>query len=207
MPTASVVVHCSAGIGRTGTVLMVLLLNEMLMIHSSIDTVEVLQCLRNCRARLVENVAQYNLGLEIFDELLYGSNTSIPDIHFSDQLNMCLKNSYSLFAQAKALPNGLIFRTASKPQHRHLNRNSANLPADNRIVFMEMQGGDSLSQYINATRLDGLDQPNSILTTEHPLPATLIKFWRLIVENKCPFVILANTFEGCEQVINVVSLY
>lgn len=193
-------VHCSAGIGRTGTVLMVLLMNEMLVLQGSVDSLEVLQRLRDCRARLVENVAQYNLGLQIFDELLFGANTNIPVVHFPEQLTECLQHSHSLYTQAKALPSGLSFRAASAAEYHEQNRNLAILPADNRRVFLEMQDGDPVSQYINAVRLDGLDQPNTMLVTEHPLPATLDKFWRLVLDKKCPTVVLINTFEGHEWV-------
>lgn len=180
---------------------MVLLLNEMLIIEDSIDPLEVLQRLRDCRARLVENVAQYNLGLQILDELLFGVTTNIQAEHFPSQLNECLNSSQSLFAQAKALPSGLNFRAASKAEYCHQNRNPDILPADNRTIYLEMQGGDPMSQYINAVRMDGLDKPNSMIAAEHPLPATLTKFWKLIIDKKCPSVVLINTFEGREKVI------
>lgn len=202
----SMIVHCSAGIGRTGTVLLVLLLRDMLMVEGSMDPQEVLQRLRECRARLVENVPQYNLGLQIFDELLFGTNTVISSVNLQDQIGDCLKKSYALYKKAKTLPSGLTFHSASQSDFKNQNRNPAFLPADTRRVFLGMEGGDSLSQYINAVSLDGLDHPNTMIVTEHPVPATLTKFWRLVVEKKCPNVVLINTYEGYEEVLSVFIL-
>ncbi|XP_069185096.1 receptor-type tyrosine-protein phosphatase S isoform X1 [Procambarus clarkii] len=194
-----VVVHCSAGIGRTGTVLLVLLLHEMLMVQGSMDPLEVLQRLRDCRARLVENVAQYNLGLQIFDELLYGDNTVIPSVSAHDQMKEFMRTSHDLYQKALALPSALTFRVSSQGEYYPLNRNPAVVPADTRRIFLEMEGGEMLSQYINAVRLDGLDEPNTMIATEHPLPSMLNKFWKLVVEKKCPSIILINTFDGYEK--------
>ncbi|KAK8746047.1 hypothetical protein OTU49_017239 [Cherax quadricarinatus] len=194
-----VVAHCSAGIGRTGTVLMVMLLHEMLMIHDSIDPLEVLKHLRECRARLVENVAQYNLALQIFDEVLFGAKTVISSFSLQDQTKEFLKSSSALYQKAKALPSGLTFRGASQREFYPQNRNHSILPADTQRIFLEMENGKMLSQYINAVRLNGLDHPNTMVATEHPLPSTLAKFWRLVVEKKCPNVVLINTYEGYEK--------
>ncbi|XP_042242748.1 receptor-type tyrosine-protein phosphatase U-like [Homarus americanus] len=193
------VVHCSAGIGRTGTVLQVLLLHEMLMVQGSMDPLEVLQRLRECRARLVENVAQYNLSLQIFDEVMYGSNTSIVSINFPQQLEDCLKKNHNLYQRAKALPSGLTFGATSQAEYHYLNRNPTILPSVSQRIFLSMENGETLSQYINAIRVNGLDHPNEMVVTEHPLPTTLTKFWRLVVEKKCMSVVLINTFNDCEE--------
>ncbi|KAG7175965.1 Receptor-type tyrosine-protein phosphatase C-like [Homarus americanus] len=196
---SGMVVHCSAGIGRTGTVLQVLLLHEMLMVQGSMDPLEVLQRLRECRARLVENVAQYNLSLQIFDEVMYGSNTSIVSINFPQQLEDCLKKNHNLYQRAKALPSGLTFGATSQAEYHYLNRNPTILPSVSQRIFLSMENGETLSQYINAIRVNGLDHPNEMVVTEHPLPTTLTKFWRLVVEKKCMSVVLINTFNDCEE--------
>lgn len=176
-----------------------LLLHEMLMVQGSMDPLEVLQRLRDCRARLVENVAQYNLGLQIFDELLYGDNTVIPSVSAHDQMKEFMRTSHDLYQKALALPSALTFRVSSQGEYYPLNRNPAVVPADTRRIFLEMEGGEMLSQYINAVRLDGLDEPNTMIATEHPLPSMLNKFWKLVVEKKCPSIILINTFDGYEK--------
>lgn len=193
-------VHCSAGIGRTGTVLFVMLMQEMLRVHGRVDPLEVLQRLRDCRARLVENVAQYNLGLCVFDELLYGNATSIPLDNLNNQMKKHLSQSHELYQRAAALPSGLTYRAAKCPNLSKLNRNITVLPADACNVFLNIENGDQTSQYINAIRIHGLNYPNKMLVTEHPLPATLDKFWRMVVEQKCVSIVLINSYDGFESV-------
>ncbi|ROT69632.1 putative receptor-type tyrosine-protein phosphatase S-like [Penaeus vannamei] len=98
-PHGVAVVHCSAGIGRTGTVLLVLLLLDSLDLKDSIDPVEALARLRDSRARLVESFAQYSLALQILDEILFGARTtqrirrtpggsaSLPRVHEAQYIN------------------------------------------------------------------------------------------------------------------------
>ncbi|KAK3873550.1 hypothetical protein Pcinc_021450 [Petrolisthes cinctipes] len=195
----TVVVHCSAGIGRTGTVLFVMLMYEMLMVHGGVDPLEVLQRLRDCRARLVENVAQYNLGLRVFDELLYGNITSISRDNLDGQLKEQKSQSHELYQRVAAFPSCLSYRAASCPKYSALNRNTNILPADGRHIFLKIENGDPTSQYINAIHLDGLNNPSKMIVTEHPLPATHEKFWRMVVEQKCASIVLVNSYNGYES--------
>ncbi|KAK4315072.1 hypothetical protein Pmani_013686 [Petrolisthes manimaculis] len=195
----TVVVHCSAGIGRTGTVLFVMLMYEMLMVHGGVDPLEVLQRLRDCRARLVENVVQYNLGLRVFDELLYGNIRSISRDNLDGQLKEQMSQSHKLYQRVAAFPSGLSYRAASYPKYSALNRNTNILPADGRHIFLEIENGDPISQYINAIHLDGLNNPSKMIVTEHPLPATHEKFWRMVVEQKCASIVLINYYNGYES--------
>lgn len=203
----TVVVHCSAGIGRTGTVLFVMLMHEMLSVHGGIDPLEVLQRLRNCRARLVENVAQYNLGLRVFDELLYGNTTSIPRDNLGNQMKNQLSQSHEMYQRVAALPSGLTYHAAKCLNLSELNRNITVLPADGCNVFLNIENGDQTSQYINAIYIHGLNYPSKMIVTEHPLPATLDKFWRMVVEQKCSSIVLINSYDGFESVRYIFILF
>lgn len=195
------VVHCSAGIGRTGTVLLVLLMHEMLTINGDVDPVQVLRRLRECRARLVENQAQYNFGLEVFDEILYGAQTMTAPSMLATALPRLLQDSHTLYARAKALPTGLTFRIGSQASVANLNRSQDILPADSRSIFLNTGDGQISSQYINAVRINGLDKPDTLIVTEHPLQSSVLKFWHLVIEKNCLSVILLNSFDVSEQVM------
>ncbi|XP_042870403.1 receptor-type tyrosine-protein phosphatase S-like [Penaeus japonicus] len=193
------VVHCSAGIGRTGTVLLVLLMHEVLTLNGDVDPVQVLRRLRECRARLVENQAQYNFGLEVFDEILYGGLTVSAPATLAAALPRLLQESHSLYARAKALPTGVTFRVGSQASVAHLNRSPDVVPADSRSIFLNIGDGQISSQYINAVRINGLDNPDTLIVTEHPMQCSVVKFWHLVIEKKCPSVILLNSFDASEQ--------
>ncbi|XP_063613434.1 receptor-type tyrosine-protein phosphatase epsilon-like isoform X1 [Penaeus indicus] len=193
------VVHCSAGIGRTGTVLLVLLMHEMLTIDGDVDPVQILRRLRECRARLVENQAQYNFGLEVFDEILYGAQTVTTPAMLAAALPSLLQDSHTLYTRAKKLPTGLTFRIGSQASVAHLNRSQDILPADSRSIFLNTGDGQISSQYINAVRINGLDKPDTLIVTEHPLQSSVLKFWHLVIEKNCLSVILLNSYDVSEQ--------
>ncbi|XP_066955308.1 receptor-type tyrosine-protein phosphatase epsilon-like isoform X2 [Macrobrachium rosenbergii] len=195
-----VVVHCSAGIGRTGTVLMVLLLHEMLMIEGSIDPIEVLTRLRSGRGRLVENIDQYNLALMIAEEVLFGNITTVTSVDLQNNLESLLARAPSEYEKVKALPTPLSYRYSSSQALRHLNRNPYILPSDSHRIYLEMTNGKEESQYINAVQIYGFSRLDKFLVTEHPLKGTQARFWRMIMEKKCPFVVLINHYrENAEE--------
>nr|XP_045603204.1 receptor-type tyrosine-protein phosphatase mu-like [Procambarus clarkii] len=194
------VVHCSAGIGLTGTVLQVLLMFEMLAVEGSFDPLEVLKHLRNCRARLVENQAQYNLSLQILDEILFGEKTIVSAEHLQNSLDSYLSNCKAQLRNIKALPSSLTYKSSSNPSFELMNRNNTILPADSQRIYLQMENGEPESQYINAVKVAGLMHTEALLVTEHPMPITLPKFWRMVAENGCSLVILINQFDEQSKV-------
>ncbi|XP_069942232.1 receptor-type tyrosine-protein phosphatase T-like isoform X2 [Cherax quadricarinatus] len=189
------VVHCSAGIGRTGTVLQVLLMCEMLTLKGSFDPIEVLRHLRACRARLVENQAQYNLSLEIMEEVLFGEETIVSAEHLQNFKDSYLKDSMAQFRKAKALPSPLTYKSSSNPSFQAMNRNISVLPADSQRLYLQMEHGAQETQYINAIKIAGFINKEILLVTEHPMSSTLSKFWRLVVEKGCSVIVFLNHFE------------
>ncbi|XP_050687645.1 receptor-type tyrosine-protein phosphatase T-like isoform X2 [Eriocheir sinensis] len=195
------VVHCSAGIGRTGTVLQVLMMCEMLNLKSYLSPLEVLGRLRMSRARLVENEAQYNLSLEILEEVLFGRKTNVSTDYLSNHLDKCILSSRTQYAKAKALPSPLTYTTSNLPICQSLNRNPSILPSDSSRFYLQPKAGlnAELSQYINAIRVPFLDKQKFITATEHPLPDTVANFWRLVVETECTLIIFINSLEDQKE--------
>ncbi|CAJ0558876.1 unnamed protein product, partial [Mesorhabditis spiculigera] len=57
--TGTVVVHCSAGVGRTGTYIAIEMAIQKLLKGREVSIVEIFKDLRNCRPSCVQNTAQY----------------------------------------------------------------------------------------------------------------------------------------------------
>ncbi|KAK3878592.1 hypothetical protein Pcinc_016804 [Petrolisthes cinctipes] len=185
-PVGPITVHCSAGIGRTGTVILVLYLLEELDAKQYLSPGNALVALRTGRPRLVENTAQYRFGHSLLLEILFGVETSIvcssyvmelPQLRASDVIS----NQYM---KLKALPKDLNFKFAKKPEFDNLNRNPDILPADSRLVFLQSMVGNTASQYINVVRINGLDCKDAYLAGEHPQENTVEAAWRLVMERR-----------------------
>ncbi|KAK4321575.1 hypothetical protein Pmani_007645 [Petrolisthes manimaculis] len=191
-----ITIHCSAGIGRTGTVILVLYLLEELDAMQYLSPGKALVALRTGRPRLVENSAQYRFGHALLLEILFGVETSIvcssyvmelPQLRASD----ILSNQYM---KLKALPKDLNFKFAKKPEYDNLNRNPDILPADSRLVFLQGMVGSTASQYINVVRINGLDRKDAYLAGEHPQEHTVESAWRLVMERRVSVWVQLHTF-------------
>ncbi|XP_069990734.1 receptor-type tyrosine-protein phosphatase mu-like isoform X2 [Penaeus vannamei] len=198
-PHGVAVVHCSAGIGRTGTVLLVLLLLDSLDLKDSIDPVEALARLRDSRARLVESFAQYSLALQILDEILFGASTTILLASLLEELPRLLLECPNQYRKLKALPSALTYKIAEQQNVFALTRNHAAYPSDTWRVCLAAQEGVHEAQYINAIRVTGLTNKEAFMVTEHPLASTSERFWRLVAEKCCPVVVFLNEFSDEEE--------
>ncbi|CAL4093154.1 unnamed protein product, partial [Meganyctiphanes norvegica] len=81
-----IVVHCSAGLGRTGTVLLSMYVQEQVHEGRYLDMNEALISLRNGRTRLVDNIDQYRFSHKLLLELLCNNDTSYPNESFKEHL-------------------------------------------------------------------------------------------------------------------------
>ena len=130
------VVHCSAGIGRTGTAIFVLLCNDHLQINGRVDVISVLCHMRASRARLVENLAQFKLCLNLLDELMYGFNTVTTATDFHNRLPDFIPRSDDIFERLCSLSSGHEFSTAMRDDNLVFNRCPHILPANSQSIFL-----------------------------------------------------------------------
>ncbi|XP_045621693.2 receptor-type tyrosine-protein phosphatase epsilon [Procambarus clarkii] len=189
--TGPVVVHCSAGLGRTGTLLLVLTLVDQLTGSGQLDAPGGLVALRLGRPNLIENQAQYRFCHQVLLELLFGETTSYPVAAFPHHMERIVGNLKDEYLKLKNLPRDLTYKWGENPAHAHMNRHQHILPVDGRQVFLQMICGRPESQYVNAVRVNGVTQRDAVIVTEHPLPCTLAHVWRMMYERKvCAWVIL-----------------
>ncbi|XP_068202269.1 uncharacterized protein [Palaemon carinicauda] len=67
------------------------------------------------------------------------------------------------------------------------------------VSTIQMVNGEEESQYINAVHIHGFSKSDRFLVTEHPLRQTQAKFWRMIMEMKCPSVVLINHYPNHDK--------
>ena len=138
MSTVCAVVHCSAGIGRTGTVLFVLLCYDNIQYYRKVDPFGILTDMRNDRAKLVENKKQFDLCLKLLDEVLFGLNNviSASDLtveNMPDLIGCC----EGWFSKLQALPDPDQDYSASM-QNMELNRSPDVLQPASNAVFISV---------------------------------------------------------------------
>ncbi|XP_064106707.1 receptor-type tyrosine-protein phosphatase kappa-like [Macrobrachium nipponense] len=163
--TGPVVVHCSTGIGRTGTILFVLGVLDQINKSGYMDANEVLVKLQNGRPRLIESTTQYKFAHAVLREILCGQCSRFSCHEFPEAL-LELRTPYNQtnmsilqqqFHEIKQLPKDFTFKFAQRPEVSHLNRDPKILPPDSRMIFLQYTSGCEESQYINAASVKSLE--------------------------------------------------
>ncbi|XP_060520654.1 receptor-type tyrosine-protein phosphatase delta-like isoform X2 [Cylas formicarius] len=199
-------VHCSAGVGRTGTVILCDICLRMAASEGFIDILGNLAHLREQRPNMVDNIEQYKLAHLLILEFLFGWKTNIPcDSGFSSAIQKFLDTDF-LQKQLEYIKDTEWQNDAMKtvaethmniPVQKNKNRFSHIIPEGPcRVYLSPYPPSDLTSSYINAVRVDGFCQPGRFIVTQQPMPNTLGDFWRLVVQRKCNIIISLHEIDS-----------
>lgn len=88
-----IVVHCSAGVGRTGTIILADICLRMAAAERAVDVLKYLALIREQRVNMVDNSEQYKLVHLVLLDCLFKQSTSILcDEQFSKNIRDVLSN-------------------------------------------------------------------------------------------------------------------
>ncbi|XP_053556940.1 receptor-type tyrosine-protein phosphatase alpha [Bombina bombina] len=199
-----VIVHCSAGIGRTGTFIA---LDILLKMADSVKKVNVYDCvlqLRKKRVNMVQNKEQYVFLYDILLETLVCGMTSVhvPDIqthikHLAIKDHSSHSDGYTEEFKNVEKLEGLFSiyscKEGQKPENQFKNRNIMILPDDRcRPILMSMMDSQGSPGYINAVFVNSNCRQDIFIVTQMPLKDTLADFWSLIWDYKCTSVVMMH---------------
>ncbi|XP_045477301.1 receptor-type tyrosine-protein phosphatase mu-like isoform X2 [Harmonia axyridis] len=202
--SSPVVVHCSAGVGRTGTILLADITLRMAAGKGVVNILSNLRNLRDQRANMVDNIEQYKLAHLIVLECLMGPRTSIPCNDLNRKVEKLIRNG-----QYKVQMNFLkdsewqdqAMRTIAVDDklltnYPEKNRIQEIIPEHHgRIILSKYPEEDETSSYINAVYVDGFRCPGRFFVTQQPMPNTLGDFWRLVTEKKVKVILSLNAVD------------
>ncbi|KAM8909546.1 receptor-type tyrosine-protein phosphatase O isoform 3-T3 [Spinachia spinachia] len=147
-----------------------------------------LQMTRDCGAETFVNFASF----ERDGKLPYNCPVQLDD--FDTYFREMSKDSaykFSLqFEELKSVGLDLSHDAADLPVNRPKNRYTNILPYDfSRVKLMSMHN-DEGSDYINANYIPGYKNTNEYIATQGPLPETRNEFWKMVLQEKCPLVVM-----------------
>ncbi|KAM7326949.1 hypothetical protein ACRRTK_013316 [Alexandromys fortis] len=203
-----IVVHCSAGAGRTGCFIAI---DTMLDMAENEGVVDIFNCVRELRAQrvnLVQTEEQYVFVHDAILEACLCGNTAIPVCEFrSLYYNISRLDPQTNSSQIKDEFQTLNIVTPRVrpedcsigllPRNHDKNRNMDVLPLDRCLPFLISVDGES-SNYINAALMDSHKQPAAFVVTQHPLPNTVADFWRLVFDYNCSSVVMLNEMDTAQ---------
>jgi netrin-G3 ligand len=193
------VVHCSAGVGRSGTFITVHSQLKRIAAEGNIDIYGFVRAMRYRRCLMVQTEAQY---IFIHDALLEAVECGVTEIQARDLPSHYKKLQTTDESTGKTLLelelqrlNASIHKKpqqseGTKPANRGKNRFADILPYDTTRCRLSSVIGVAGSDYINANFINGYTMKNAFIATQGPLPDTIADFWRMVWEYKCHTVIM-----------------
>ncbi|XP_043368698.1 receptor-type tyrosine-protein phosphatase alpha isoform X1 [Dermochelys coriacea] len=205
----AIVVHCSAGVGRTGTFIVIDAMLDMMHAERKVDVYGFVSRIRAQRCQMVQTDMQYVFIYQaLLEHYLYGDTelevTSL-EIHLQKIYNKVPgTSSNGLEEEFKKLTSIKIqndkMRTGNLPANMKKNRVLQIIPYEFNRVIIPVKRGEENTDYVNASFIDGYRQKDSYIASQGPLQHTIEDFWRMIWEWKsCSIVMLTELEERGQE--------
>ncbi|KAF8766774.1 Receptor-type tyrosine-protein phosphatase mu like protein [Argiope bruennichi] len=198
------VVHCSAGAGRSGTYIAIDALCQQAAEDKRVDVFRFVNNARHQRVHLVQTLEQYAFIYEALVEALQFEDTTVPlekignylkelnHINTVDRRSLILKQYNKLNKSQKKVDVSRC-SVALSEINIFKNRDPLTVPRDTaRIVLESEDDDDERSDYINAVYVDGYLKPAQFIATQMPMTHTAEDFWRLIYQQRSSFILMLN---------------
>uniref|UniRef100_A0A8D8LSC0 protein-tyrosine-phosphatase n=1 Tax=Cacopsylla melanoneura TaxID=428564 RepID=A0A8D8LSC0_9HEMI len=213
LPVGPLIVHCSAGVGRTGCFIVIDAMIERIKSDKTVDIYGHVTCLRAQRNYMVQTEDQYMFIHDALHEAVLCGNTEIParslHVHIQKLMSMEIGDtSTGMELEFKKLSNIRTepsrFISASLPCNKHKNRLVHILPVETSRVCLTPVRGIEGSDYVNASFIDGYRQRSAYIATQGPLSDTTEDFWRMLWEHNSTIVVMLTKLkemgrEKCHQ--------
>ncbi|KAG7189118.1 hypothetical protein KM043_008691 [Ampulex compressa] len=193
-----VVVHCSAGVGRTGTIILCDICLRRAAAEGVVDVFAETELIRSQRANMVDNKRQYLLAHLALVECLLSLSTALP---CNDQLPAKIEEmKMQLGIQQQRLQDTAWQDEALRPVTAQTMLSERNVAKNrypelisekvSRIFLKRYPPSDEDSDYISAVYVDGVRQQNQYLASQLPMPSTLNDFWRMVTELNVELIVV-----------------
>eukprot|EP00045_Choanoeca_perplexa_P018323 m.287094 g.287094 ORF g.287094 m.287094 type:complete len:2187 (+) comp17784_c0_seq1:6580-13140(+) len=197
------VVHCSAGVGRTGTLLAIDYNMDRAAQEGRIDVFGTLNTMRRQRTTMVQTEAQYIFIYRALADALSNTVTEMspPTLrkHFATLKTPVPSGGTQLDQEFKRLTQGPppTARTDSAQQlaNKSKNRFQNILPYDQSRVKLTALPGVVGSDYINASFIDGFKRKAAFIATQGPIKDTVADFWRMVWDQEVNSIVMLTQLE------------
>uniref|UniRef100_A0A672RX25 protein-tyrosine-phosphatase n=1 Tax=Sinocyclocheilus grahami TaxID=75366 RepID=A0A672RX25_SINGR len=208
-----IVVHCSAGVGRTGCFIVIDAMLERVKQEKTIDVYGHVTLMRSQRNYMVQTEEQYVFIYDALLEAVSCGNTEVPARNlyaYIQRLSQTeppehisgMEQEFKRLANAKA--HNSRFVNASLPCNKFKNRLVNIMPYETTRVCLQPIRGVEGSDYVNGSFVDGYRQQRAYIATQGPLAETVEDYWRMLWEHNSTIVVMLTKLremgrEKCHQ--------
>ncbi|XP_065198561.1 receptor-type tyrosine-protein phosphatase alpha-like [Sycon ciliatum] len=215
-PQPPVIVHCSAGVGRTGTLIVIDAMIAQAEREKKLDVFSFVMELRRQRNFMVQTESQYKFIHDALVEYFsFGASTEVPVNDLRQcirSLNMMSEGESGYEIEYKRLACGVPNRSpvdlATKAYNKKKNRFTSfvpyNQPAGHNTkdapnvgessgrVILPAQASVEGSDYINASFVDSFSMPKAYIATQGPMLNTITDFWTMVWKYDCQSIVMLS---------------
>ncbi|XP_053153933.1 receptor-type tyrosine-protein phosphatase delta isoform X32 [Hemicordylus capensis] len=207
------VVHCSAGVGRTGCFIVIDAMLERIKHEKTVDIYGHVTLMRAQRNYMVQTEDQYIFIHDALLEAVTCGNTEVPARNLYAYIQKLtqieagenvtgMELEFKRLASSKAHTSRFI--SANLPCNKFKNRLVNIMPYESTRICLQPIRGVEGSDYINASFIDGYRQQKAYIATQGPLAETTEDFWRMLWEHNSTIVVMLTKLremgrEKCHQ--------
>ncbi|KAL3867961.1 hypothetical protein ACJMK2_040803 [Sinanodonta woodiana] len=197
------VVHCSAGVGRTGTFIAIDFLVNQAEAQGTVNVTSCLETLRNQRVLMIQTLEQFIFVHEVLVEAMTCTTSAVSARDFQEEYRKLLtidpkhkKMLLQLNFEKLQLLNLDIdentYAIAKETGNVDKNRYCNILPDENYRPYLSIYVS-SRNAYINAVFLPAYKENDAFIITQTPLENTIVDFWRMVYQYDVSSIVMLNT--------------
>ncbi|XP_052764627.1 receptor-type tyrosine-protein phosphatase kappa-like [Mya arenaria] len=198
-------VHCSAGIGRTGTYIALDILTKEGNSNKAVEIPGCIMNMRQNRPNMVQTTEQYEfLHLALVHTLSFNCE-QIPEKQFQDYMIETSKGD--LIRQFKKImdtphvhtDDEIVAKKRNKSE-KGKNRSVADIPGDEYRprLYLGIRHGDS--DYVNAVFAHAFQAKRKYIVAQSPLPNTVQDFLTLAYQENCSCIVSFEQSDGKKDI-------
>ncbi|XP_022092290.1 receptor-type tyrosine-protein phosphatase T-like [Acanthaster planci] len=200
------IVHCSAGVGRTGAFIVLDSMLDQAETEGRVDVWNFVRGMRHKRMKMIQTAAQYEF---IFDALLEDfkfGGTAIDEDAFRIELAALKKvkktsRMTGLQEQFEKLTRDVTNVSSDQcqggrdPENLDKNRFPDKIPVDRFRPRLMTEGAEGSTDYINACFLNSYSAKSAYIATQMPLSRTIGDLWRMVYDYDCTCIVMLNCMD------------
>uniref|UniRef100_A0A1X7U8U7 protein-tyrosine-phosphatase n=1 Tax=Amphimedon queenslandica TaxID=400682 RepID=A0A1X7U8U7_AMPQE len=205
-------VHCSAGVGRTGTFMAIDMGLQQAEKEGGIDIISIINRMRQQRMKMIQTADQYIFVNDAVLESVTCGNTQVDSRNARIVFNRMSKpdtktgqtgyeEQFTVLQQVTQRPDEVTHNIAS--QNNDKNRSTQFLPPNNHRVPLKNEHPD----YINAVFINGYKEKKAFIIAESPMFNTARNFWKMIDDRNVTAIEVCYQYWPSTQSALVIGEY